>query len=50
MSGTAKEMGHHVVDGAAIGTGGVIGPAYRVVVGLKPETMAGTELREGAAE
>ena len=29
-SGTAKEMGHRVVGGAAMGTGGVIGPAYRV--------------------
>ena len=30
MSGTAKEVGHRVVGGVAIGTGGVIGPAYRL--------------------
>ena len=29
MSGTAEEVGHHVVDGAAIGTGGV--PEWRTV-------------------
>ena len=46
MSGTAEEVGHRVVGGAAIGTG-YIGPAYRVAVGLKPGTMAGTELGEG---
>ena len=50
MSGTAKEMGHRVVGGVVIGTGGIIGPACRVAVGLKPGTMAGTDLREGAAE
>ena len=50
MSGTAEEVGHRVVGGVANMTGGVIGPAYRVVVGLKPGKMAGTELREGAAE
>ena len=52
MSGIAKEMGHRVVCGGAIGTGGVIGLAYRVAVGLKPGTMAGTgtELRGGATE
>ena len=33
---TAEEVGHHVVGGSAVGTGGVIGPAYGVVVGLKP--------------
>ena len=45
MSGTAEEVGHRVVGGAAIGTGGVIGPAYRVAVGLKPGTING---RSGA--
>ena len=45
MSGTAEEVGHRVVGGAAIGTGGVIGPAYRVAVGLKPWTING---RSGA--
>ena len=40
MKGTAEEVGHRVVGGAAIGTGGVIGPAYRVAVGLKPGAMA----------
>ena len=49
MSGTAEEVGLRVADGAAVRTGGVIGPAYRVAVGLKPGTMAGTELGEGAA-
>ena len=29
MSGTAKEVGHRVVGGAAIGEGGVIGPILR---------------------
>ena len=47
LSGTAEEVGHHVVGGAAIGTGGVIGPAYGVAVGLKPRAMAGLELGEG---
>ena len=50
MSGTAEEVGHRVVGGLAIGVGGVIGPAYRVAVGLKLGTMARTELGEGAAE
>ena len=49
MSGTAEEVGHRVVGGAAVGTSGVIGPAYRMAVSLKPGTMAGTELGEGAA-
>ena len=35
-SGTAEEMGHRVVSGEAISTGGVIYPAYGVTVGLKP--------------
>ena len=48
MSGTAEEVGHRVVCGAAVGTGGVMGPAYRVAVGLKPGTMPGTELGDGA--
>ena len=47
MRGTAEEVCHRVVDRAAIGTGGVIGPAYRVAVGLKPGAMVGTELGEG---
>ena len=49
MSGTAEEVGHRVVSGAAIGTGGVIGPAYGVAVVLKPRAMAETELGEDAA-
>ena len=36
MRGSAKEMGHRVVGGAAIGAGGVIGPAKGVAVGLEP--------------
>ena len=48
MSGTAKKMGHRVVSGAAVGAGGVIGPAYRVTVGHGPWAMAGIELWEGA--
>ena len=39
-----------VVGGAAIRVGGVIGPAYRVAVGLDPGTMARTKLGEGTAE
>ena len=42
MSGTAEEVGHRLVGGAAIGTGGV-------TVGLKPRAMARTKLGEGAA-
>ena len=38
-----------MVGGEAVGTGGVISPAYRAAVGLKLGTMAGTELGEGAA-
>ena len=49
MSGTAKEVGHRVVGGAVIGSGGVIGLAYGVTVGLEPRAMAGKELGEGAA-
>ena len=41
MSGTAKEVAHRVVGGAA---GGVFGQAYGMTVGLKPRAMAGTEL------
>ena len=33
---SAKEMGHRVVGGMAVGAGGVIGPAYGVAVGLEP--------------
>ena len=33
---SAKEMGHRVVGEVAVGTGGVIGPAYGVAVGLEP--------------
>ena len=50
MSGTAKKVGHRMVGEAAVGTGEVIGPANRVAVALKPGTMAGMELGEGAAE
>ena len=50
MSGTAEEVGHRVVGGGAVGTGGVIGPAYGVAVGLEHKAMAGTELGEGAAD
>ena len=39
---TAEEVGHRLVGGAAIGTGGVM-------VGLKPRAMARTELGEGTA-
>ena len=49
MSGTAEEVGNRVVGGAAIGTGGVIGPAYGVTVGLEPRAMTRTDLGEGAA-
>ena len=45
----SEEMCHCVVGRAAVRTGGVIGPAYRVAVGQKPRAMAGTELGEGAA-
>ena len=41
MSGTAEEVGHCVVGGAAVG---VIGPAYGVTVGYEPLAMAGMEL------
>ena len=49
MNGTAEEVGHRVVGGAAVGTGGVIGLAYGVAVGLKPRAMVGMEMGEGAA-
>ena len=49
MSGTAEEVGHRMVGGVAIGTGGLVGPAYGVTVGLKPRAMSRTELGEGAA-
>ena len=32
----AKEMGHRVVGGVAVGAAGVIGPDYGVVVGPEP--------------
>ena len=48
ISGTAEEVGHRVVGGAAIGAGGVISQSYEVTVGLKPRAMAGKELAEGA--
>ena len=48
MCGAAKEMGHHVVGIVAVGTGGVIGPAYGEAVGLETRAVAGSELREGA--
>ena len=38
---SAKEMGHRVVVGVAVGAGMVIGPAYRVAVGLEPRATAG---------
>ena len=47
MGGTAEEVSHCVVGGVAIGTGGVIGPAYGVT---EPLAMAGTELGEGAPD
>ena len=49
MSGTAEDVVHLLVGGAAFGAGGIIGPAYRVTVGLEPRAVAGTELGEGAA-
>ena len=36
----AKEMGHRVVGGAAIGAGGVIGPAYGLAVGQESRAIA----------
>ena len=48
MSLTAEEVGHPMVGGAAFGTGGIIGPAFGVKVGLETRAMAGTELGEGA--
>ena len=47
MCAAAKDMGHRVVGGTAIGAGGVIGPAYGVAVRLDPRAVAGTELGEG---
>ena len=44
MSGAAKEVGHRVVGGAAIGEGGDIGPAYGVTAGHEPRAMARTVL------
>ena len=35
MCGADKEMGHRSVSSAAMGAGGVIGPAYGVAVGLE---------------
>ena len=42
MSGAAEKVGHCMAGD--IGTGGVIGPAYGLTVGLKPRAMARTEL------
>ena len=36
MSGTAKEVGHRLVRGAAIRAGGVVGPMYGLTVGHEP--------------
>ena len=49
MCGAAKEMGHRVVGGVAVGAGGVSGPAYREAVVLELRRVAGMELREGAS-
>ena len=46
---SAKQMGHRVVGGVAVGAGGVIGPAYRVVVRLELRAIAGSEIGEGAS-
>ena len=43
-------MGHRVVGGAAVGAGGVIGPAYGVAVGLEPLAIAALDLGEGASK
>ena len=50
MSGIAREMGHCVFGGAAVGAGGVIGPAYGLTVGHKPRTMAGTGAVRGRSD
>ena len=43
---SAKEIGHRVVGGVAVGAGGVISPAYGVAVGLELRAVAG---KTGAA-
>ena len=48
MSGTAKEVGHRVVSGAAVRAGGVIGPAHSMAVRLEPRAVARSELGKGA--
>ena len=40
MSGIAKEVCHRVLGAAEIGAGGLIGPAYRMTVGLESRAMA----------
>ena len=40
MSGIAKEVCHRVLGAAAIGAGRLIGPAYRMTVGLESRAMA----------
>ena len=42
MDGTAKEAGHRVVGGVAIGAGGVIGPAYGMA-GSSPKAALGSD-------
>ena len=46
---SAKEVGHLVVGGVAVGTAGVIGPAYGVEVGFEPRAIAGSELGESTS-
>ena len=41
---SAKEMGHHVIGGVAVGAGGVISPADGVAVGLEPQAITESEL------
>ena len=46
---SAKEMGHRVVGGVAVGASGVLSPAYGLAVGLEPRVIAGSEQGEGAS-
>ena len=46
---SAREMGPRVVDGVAVGAGGVINPVYGVAVGLESRAIAGSEMGEFAS-
>ena len=46
---STREMGHRVVGGVAVGTDGVFGPAFWLVVGLEPPAITGSDLGEGAS-